>query len=104
MPTMLVRFPDGVYCEWSTIVDAPVSWALTREEAVAEHGKERVLRTEERNCSMLDGEWWDAYGDVTATPEKWLEYLVETYNLNRPSAEHVTPDEMMARLREERDL
>lgn len=59
-----IIFDDGVYFEWSTVVDAPVTWAMSREEML-EHrirGGQRaweaeasLQRAEANGTSYVDG-------------------------------------------------
>lgn len=61
MPKYIVKL-GGKYMEWSTIVDAPVSWGMTKDEFRnyyrEEYGNnglerldERMARVEENGCS-----------------------------------------------------
>lgn len=43
-----IVFDDGIYFEWSTVVDAPVTWAMSREEML-EH---RVWRGQTRGEAL----------------------------------------------------
>lgn len=60
MPHYLVKLADDEYVEWSTIVDAPITYIMNREEAIAytenesestEKGKDRVARVDEKGHS-----------------------------------------------------
>lgn len=42
------------FCEWSSVVDAPVSEIVTREEALAAWDRNRVLRADTKGHSYLD--------------------------------------------------
>lgn len=55
MGRYVAKLADDRYCEWSTVVDAPVSWIVNREHAVAEWGPTRVERADENGTSILDG-------------------------------------------------
>lgn len=55
MGRYIAKLGDDAYCEWSTIVDAPVSWVVSRESAVAEWGPTRVERADRNGTSILDG-------------------------------------------------
>jgi hypothetical protein len=50
----IVKLADGEYVEWSTVVDAPVSYVLGADEARAAWGEERVERADERGTSFVD--------------------------------------------------
>lgn len=54
MGRAVVKLEDGRYLEWSTVVDAPVSVSLTRNEAVEEWGEERVARADQYGTSFHD--------------------------------------------------
>lgn len=55
MPSYVVKLADDEYVYWSTIVDAPVSWIKTRDEAVAEWTEDRVARADETGDSLING-------------------------------------------------
>jgi hypothetical protein len=55
MGRYVAKLGDDAYCEWSTVVDAPVSWVLTRERAVQEFTSSRVARADRYGTSLLDG-------------------------------------------------
>jgi hypothetical protein len=42
MALWLMKTDDDEYVEWSTVIDAPASDFMTRDEAVDEHGEDRV--------------------------------------------------------------
>lgn len=54
MGRYIAKLADDAYCEWSTVVDAPTSWVITREHAVAEWGTSRILRADKNGTSILD--------------------------------------------------
>lgn len=54
MPRYIAKLGDDAYVDWSTVVDAPVSWVLTRGAAVAEWSKDRVARADQNGTSILD--------------------------------------------------
>lgn len=65
MPRYIVKI-EGRYFEWSTIVDAPVSYGMSREELgahiLASYGRqalrdlpERLQRVDRNGTSALDG-------------------------------------------------
>jgi hypothetical protein len=71
MPKFLVKLADNEYVEWSTVVDAPVTPVMDREQAIAasyrrirggreverrEYAAERVARTDRNGHSAL---WLD---------------------------------------------
>lgn len=49
----IVRLAEDEYVEWSTVVDAPVSYAITRAEAVEAFGASRIARADEKGTSYL---------------------------------------------------
>lgn len=50
MPKFLVKLADDEYVEWSTVVDAPVSYVMTRDEAVAwRNGDEEAIQRADDN-------------------------------------------------------
>lgn len=57
MGRCIVKLADNEYVEWSTVVDAPVSYVLTRDEIKRAVGgpdiEERLNRADERGTSML---------------------------------------------------
>jgi hypothetical protein len=55
MGRYIAKLGDDAYVDWSTVVDAPVSFILTREEAVAEWSEERVARADHHGTSIWDG-------------------------------------------------
>lgn len=66
MPKFIAKLGDDKYCEWSTVVDAPVSMIFTMEqfrryyrrqygEASMEELPKRLARAEETGCSALSG-------------------------------------------------
>lgn len=111
MPSYIYKFGPDEYVEWSTIVDAPVSTLMTREEMAEylfrEYGhlnpayheidkqeiEKRLQRTDEWNSS--------AYEDMgkVQTPK-------DLVSINRagPREGHLTAGQILAGLREERRL
>lgn len=55
MPRYIAKLADDAYVDWSTVVDAPVSWVLNREQAVKEWTEERVERADRNGTSIRDG-------------------------------------------------
>jgi len=55
MGRYIAKLADDAYVDWSTVVDAPVSWVLARDAAVAEWTEERVARADRNGTSILDG-------------------------------------------------
>jgi hypothetical protein len=51
MSRWLMKIGDDQYVEWSTAVDQVVDGPMTREEAVDEHGEDRVEWTDAHLCS-----------------------------------------------------
>lgn len=54
MPSYLVKLADDEYVEWSTVVDAPLSYICERERAVSRWGEDRVARADEHVTSHTD--------------------------------------------------
>lgn len=54
MGKYVAKLGEDAYCEWSTVVDAPVSWVMSREHAVAEWEPTRVERADRNGTSILD--------------------------------------------------
>jgi hypothetical protein len=55
VPSWIVKLADDAYCEWSTVVDSPVSHVLTREDALRRFDHDRIARAEEYVTSVLPG-------------------------------------------------
>lgn len=55
MGKYIAKLADDVYIEWSTVVDAPLSYTATRAQAVQAWGGDRVRRADENGTSILDG-------------------------------------------------
>lgn len=62
MPRWIVRLAPDEYVEWSTVVDAPVSYISTRDEAVKEWGLDRVVRADRNVTSAFPHQYH--YGSV----------------------------------------
>lgn len=58
----VVKLAEDKYVEWSTVVDAPITYVLSRQEAVNFFGEDRVARSDRNGHSYLDYE----PGDRTA--------------------------------------
>jgi hypothetical protein len=54
VPRYIAKLGEDAYVDWSTVVDAPVSWVLTRAEAVTEWTEARVARADHNGTSILD--------------------------------------------------
>lgn len=57
MPRYILKIADDEYVDWSTIVDAPVSYIVTRAEAVARWGKDRIGRADAYTTSLIEPEY-----------------------------------------------
>ena len=55
MGRYIAKLADDCYVDWSTVVDAPVSWVKTRAAAVRAWSAERVERADRNGTSILDG-------------------------------------------------
>jgi hypothetical protein len=62
----IIKLHDDEYVEWSTVVDAPVSYIMNRKDAISEWGEDRVLRADTHGTS---------YRDIPpTTAEEYVEY------------------------------
>ncbi len=52
MGRCIVRLSDDRYLEWSTVVDAPVSYSWERPEAIAAWGEDRIKRADRYGSSF----------------------------------------------------
>lgn len=89
----VAKLADDAYVEWSTVVDAPVSWVHARAEAVEEWSEERVARADANGTSSLDDY------PAGSTPEEIVrgnragpneseipvEGIIEAYNVDDPA-------------------
>lgn len=55
MGRYIAKLGDDAYVDWSTVIDAPVSWVYTRAEAVAAWSEDRIARADRNGTSILDG-------------------------------------------------
>lgn len=55
MGRYVAKLGEDAYVEWSTVVDAPVSWVCPRDKAVQAWTEERVGRADANGTSILDG-------------------------------------------------
>lgn len=101
MPRFIVKLPDGdqdYYLEWSTIVDAPITYGLSLEEFkeyyVEEYGKssedklnERLTRVEEKGVSAFNYKDADELIEFNKAGEDGAdiskEEIIERYCRNR---------------------
>lgn len=44
-----------MYVLWSTVVDAPLTMTMTRDQAIATYGLDRIERADENGTSIVDG-------------------------------------------------
>lgn len=54
MGRYVAKLAEDTYVEWSTVMDAPVSWVENREGAVSRWTEERVARADNNGTSLLD--------------------------------------------------
>lgn len=54
MPRYLVKLADDEYVEWSTVVDAPVTYIMDRDTAIGYRDAETVERTDRKGHSAFD--------------------------------------------------
>lgn len=55
MGRYIAKLDADAYAEWSTVVDAPVSWVVPRDSAVGMWGEDRVARADRNGTSIVDG-------------------------------------------------
>lgn len=55
MGRYIAKLAEDAYAEWSTVVDAPVSWVVPRDSAVGLWGEDRVERADRNGTSIIDG-------------------------------------------------
>lgn len=55
MGRYIAKLGEQAYVEWSTVVDAPVSWVMPRGRAIVAWGINRVGRADQNGTSILDG-------------------------------------------------
>jgi hypothetical protein len=55
MGRYVAKLGENAYCEWSTVVDAPLTYIATRADAVRAWGEDRVTRADRNGTSILDG-------------------------------------------------
>lgn len=92
MPTYIARFPNGLFLEWSTIVDAPISNLMTEEDFVRyyrrRYGEQEMSGLEERMERVrLKG--------VSSMLHGSLKDLVTGYNRAGPDESYLSIDEIM---------
>lgn len=99
MPKYIAKFNE-LYCEWSTVVDAPVSWLMPLDEFKeyyrAQYGEnglrdlpDRLGRVENQGTSAIDGFTpADLFGHNRAGPRegriRTVERLIALYGPDRP--------------------
>ena len=84
----IIKLGEDQYVEWSTIVDAPVSYVTDRETAAVAWGEERVARADEKGTSYLDIE------------ETAAEYVA--FNRAGPNEECLTLEEILKEFKDPR--
>lgn len=82
MARAICKLGDNQYCEWSTIVDAPVTMIMSRVEAVAFFGEQRIARADKNGHSFFDLE--------PETPEELI-----MYNMAGPEETTLTLEEII---------
>lgn len=99
MGRYVARLADDKYCEWSTVVDCPVSWVVDRERAIELFTLVRVARADRNGTSILDGY------PAGSSPEEivcgnragenetelTLERIIAAYDENEPALWTVAP-------------
>lgn len=56
MPKYIAKLAKDAYVDWSEIVDAPVSYVETREDAIRLWGLDRIERADKNGHSMIDAD------------------------------------------------
>lgn len=62
MGAFIVKQPNGLYCRFSTIVDCPTNWNMTREDYIklcVEKAKEDAINVLDNNLRPF--EWVERY-------------------------------------------
>lgn len=99
MPRCTVKLDDNKYIEWSTVVDAPVTYIQTREEHI-EHLKAEYGRSYESEIpgrmerADKNGTSWQ-----TSIPKSAKEYL--SYNRAGPKESQISFKEIIERYENE---
>lgn len=92
MGSCILKLANNEYVEWSTVVDAPVTYIMSRDKIKAELGgddiEDRLSRADERGSSML-------------APTMSLEQALGT-NRAGPHESHASLAEIRARFGEEK--
>lgn len=95
MGKYVAKLGEDAYCEWSTVVDAPVSWIVSRPSAVDEWGEDRVARADRNGTSILDSypagntpeEIVRGNRAGPGETEATLAEILQHYDVNDPSAD-----------------
>lgn len=90
MGKYVAKLAEDTYVEWSTVVDAPVSWVLNRDRAVAEWSEERVARADRNGTSIQTDPWGHTY-PAGSTPEE-----IVRGNHAGPDGSEITVEEIIA--------
>lgn len=53
MGTYIVKLANNEYVEWSSVMDAPSSFILSKDEASAEWNEERIARCDAKGHSLI---------------------------------------------------
>jgi predicted metal-dependent phosphoesterase TrpH len=91
MGRYVAKLADDAYCEWSTVVDAPVSWIVPRTVAVNAWTEERVERADRNGTSLLGASPETAEEIVSGNRaglqerELTLEQILEEYDVSNSS-------------------
>lgn len=83
----IVKLADNEYVEWSTVVDAPVSWVMAYDEALEAAGDPaRIVRADVFGTSYLSPPWSlrDLLNGNRAGPDESEATLSEIRKLYRP--------------------
>lgn len=94
MPKYLVRLAENEYVEWSTIVDAPVSYIMNRAEAI-EHSVESSRLEAEARVDRTDAHGHSALWFPAETPEELV-----AGNHAGPKETEITLEEIRVQYRE----
>jgi hypothetical protein len=82
MAAVIVKLEDDAFVEWSTVVDAPVSPTLTKQEAAEQFGVDRVERANANWHSWLN------------KPPATSAFDVVAFNRAGPNEQCLTPKEI----------
>lgn len=102
MANGIVKFADNEYAEWTTVMDAPATYIVNREEAVEAWGADRIALCDAQGTSspfgdtlqdIIDGNragpkeqplTLEAIREAYASPEAWEAFEMTAEKLHLP--------------------